>query len=544
MRIRRVMRHWWSLTLGVLVAPVGLGAQSFAQQRLISLEVPGQEVDNLRRLDPSSWYDSTGSYLIRSTGRRLSRAPRDGVTRFDIVNPEFRAAWNSELPWSQNDGASRGSVGWNFVTRLGVVLESGPVRVILAPEIVSAENRDFLAIPFADFGKRSMWSNPFHPAPESIDLPIRFGFAPRHTTVGGQSSVSIDLGRTTFGYANDNMWWGPGMRNALLVSSNAEGIPRVFLRTRSPIDTRYGRFDAEWFVGRLKESSFFDYDSTNNSRSLAGLAVTWRPPQSTHVELGFGRLVMTPLVNDAMSLGAAFDVFHDVGRPNTAPKHPSNYTAPDQLFSIFGRLTIPERGFEAWAEWARTEQPAGLRDLLEDPAHSQLYTIGAQAVHTLADTNSRLRVRIEGSYLEPSPSSRFKPLLTSYTSHAVLQGFTQDGQMLGPAIGPGSSSQFISVDYVRRRWNAGAFAGRIRYDNATLFEDIVPPVKNADVSLYYGLRGQVIYRGLRIGAEFQSTVRLNYLFQSYNKNLDDGQKAGIDLRNRTLSLVISPANGF
>jgi len=543
---RRAMCPWALRILGVLVATHGLRAQSLApKRRVVALEVPGQEADNLHRMDPASWTDSTGSYLIRSTGRRLPLLARDGITYVDIINPEFRATWNSQLPWSQNDGASRGSVGWNFVTRLGIILETGPVRVIFAPEIISAENREFLTIPYdTTKGARSIWANPFHGLPESIDLPIRFGRNPRHTTVKGQSSVSIDLGKSTIGFADDNMWWGPGVRNALLVSSNAEGVPRLFVRTRSPVDTRLGRFDAEWFLGRLQESAFFDNDSTNNSRSLAGVVLTWRPPHSRNVELGFGRLVMTPLTNGAMSLGAAFDVFHDIGRPNTAPKQPGNYSAPDQLFSFFGRVAVPEHGFEAWAEWARTEQPLSLRDMLEDPAHSQLYTVGAQAVRAFADTSTHLRLGIEATYLEPSPSSRFKPLLTSYTSHAVLQGFTHDGQLLGPAIGPGSSSQYLSLDYLRPRWNIGFFAGRIRYDNGTLFESIVPQVKNADISVYSGLRGALQYRGVRISAEFQSTVRLAYLFQSYNANLDNGEKAGVDFRNRTLSIVLSPAKGF
>ena len=548
MRFRHLTRRSLLLALAVMVVPKLAWGQAPAQQRLIALEVPGQELDDIGRTRSAlrQTTDSTAtSYLMRSVSTRLARSPRDGLVHFDLVAPEYRTVWNSQLPWSQNDGALFAGRGMNTVLRIGLVLEAGPVRLIAAPEIINEENRDFQTIPYADKGSRSIWANPFHGLPESIDLPLRFGDVGRRRTVSGQSSLSVDIGPVVTGVTAENQWWGPSVRNALVLGPNAAGVPRLFLRTRQPVPTRYGTFDAQWFLGRLSESNYFDYDSTNNSRALSGIVATWRPPHTRHAEFGVTRLVMTPVVSNDISLGTAFNVFHDVGRPNTQPKHPGNYTAPDQIFALFGRLALPEDGFDTWFEWARTEQPISFRDLLEQPAHSQGYTIGAQMVRPLGDSATTMRFRVEATYFEPSPSLRFQPnLLTSYTSHAVPQGFTQDGQMLGAAIGPGSSSQFASLDLLRTRWSAGMFGGRIRYDNGMLFEPIIPPVKREDITMFLGIRGHVVWRGMRVGAEFQNSVRLNYLYQAFLADEKTGSSAGIDFRNRTLSIVLSPAKGF
>ena len=133
---------------------------------------------------------------------------------FDLVAPEYRTVWNSQLPWSQNDGALFAGRGMNTVLRIGLVLEAGPVRLIAAPEIINEENRDFQTIPYADKGARSIWANPFHGLPESIDLPLRFGNRGRRRAASGQSSLTIDIGPVVTGITAENQWWGPKIGRA------------------------------------------------------------------------------------------------------------------------------------------------------------------------------------------------------------------------------------------------------------------------------------------------------------------------------------------
>jgi hypothetical protein len=207
MRFRHLTRRSLLLALAVMVVPKLAWGQAPAQQRLIALEVPGQELDDIGRTRSAlrQTTDSTAtSYLMRSVSTRLARSPRDGLVHFDLVAPEYRTVWNSQLPWSQNDGALFAGRGMNTVLRIGLVLEAGPVRLIAAPEIINEENRDFQTIPYADKGARSIWANPFHGLPESIDLPLRFGDVGRRRTVSGQSSLSVDIGPIVTGVTAEN----------------------------------------------------------------------------------------------------------------------------------------------------------------------------------------------------------------------------------------------------------------------------------------------------------------------------------------------------
>ena len=210
----------------------------------------------------------------------------------------------------------------------------------------------------------------------------------------------------------------------------------------------------------------------------------------------------------------------------------------DQIFSLFARWVFPAAGFEAYAEWARFEEPLSFRDLLESPGHSEGYTLGLQWAHPLAEKRT-FRLQSEASYLEPDPSLRIRPVATTYTSRGVPQGFTNLGKTLGAAIGPGASSQWLAGDVFAPRWRIGAYANRIRWDNGVLFEDIVPQYKRQDVTLSAGLRGSVSWQGTTVLIDFAHAARFNYLFQSYI--LGPAKFGGIDILNNTLSVSLSRA---
>ena len=62
----------------------------------------------------------------------------------------------------------------------------------------------------------------------------------------GQSSISAVIGPIEVGWSTEAEWWGPGIRNALVMSNNAAGIPKYFLGTPRPIRTPAGALSARW----------------------------------------------------------------------------------------------------------------------------------------------------------------------------------------------------------------------------------------------------------------------------------------------------------
>jgi hypothetical protein len=147
----------------------------------------------------------------------------------------------------------------------------------------------------------------------------------------------------------------------------------------------------------------------------------------------------------------------------------------------------------------------------------------------------------EASYLEPDPSLRVRPVAVSYTSRAVPQGFTNLGETLGAAIGPGASSQWLAGDFFASWWRVGSYVGRIRWDNGVLFEPIVPEFKRQDVTLFAGLRASVEWQRVRLMADLTHAARYNYLFQAYI--LGPSQFGGVDLINNTFAITITTAVG-
>ena len=519
------------LALGMVPA-LGAGAQARAYEEF-PLVRPALERDELSRI--GALLDSTAPRY--STLRAPSRQLPWHMTRRAVVtllSPELTLGVNTSLPYGFNDGPAWQGRGLNVQAIGGFVITRGRVRVVVAPQYVFAQNTEFQTIPYPQSSgqDRSPWANPFHPAPGGIDLPSRFGNQPVRSLQWGQSSATVRLPVVEVGLSTENVWWGPGIQNALLWGSQGPGVPAAFVRTTAPVVTRAGTWDAWWTAGTLRESNFFDRNPRNDRRSMGAFAVSWRPPRTTGVEVGLSRLV---ILADDTPFTALFAPLASVGRPNGPDS--LDFGSRDQITSLWTRWAPPGAGFEAWAEWARFEEPASLRDLLESPGHSQGYTVGLQWARRLRGGSARLWG--EATYLEPSPSLRLRPVGTTYVSRSVPQGFSVRGQPLGAGIGPGASSQWMGGDFIRPNWRAGAYAARVRWDNATLFTSVVPELKREDISLISGLRLGGTWRGLHVLLDWAHAVRLNYLYQAYLSDPATGRTQGIDIVNDALTVTLS-----
>jgi hypothetical protein len=518
---RRIASLAALLLLGRTVPAV---SQSGGRIRVAPLIGIGTEAEERLRLDQITKRQSVGGFTIRSLSRSDTANGVDStpVTHVTPIPIEYRSVYNSGLPYSLNDGPMWAGRGWNQSLTGGVSIKTGRYRVVLAPTLLSEQNEDFQVIPFAD-GSRSVWANPFHPQPESIDYPLRFGDRRITRLDAGQSSAELTAGPVVAGFGTENLWWGPGIRSAIVLSNNAPGFPHAYVQTRRPAHTKAGIFDAQWILGRLTESDFFDKDQSNDHPSINGVTLAWQPPFDTLLTIGMTRLVIGTNPMYGLWPASALDV---VARKENR----------DQITSLFGRWVLPESGAEFYGEWARFAEPAGLQDFLEYPGHSEGYLVGLQWAHA-AFARSTFRLQSELSYLEPDPSIRLRPTPATYTSDHVLQGFTERGQILGAATGPGSSSQWLAGDLFGRRWRFGVFGNRIRWDNAALFEPVTPSFRRMDVTMSGGARASFALYGMTISASFEHATRFNYLFQSYI--LGPSTFGGIDLVNNTLSLSLS-----
>jgi hypothetical protein len=485
--------------------------------------------------------------LLRSTSVLL-RSGEPGGPAVRLLGPEMQLVYNSRIPWSMNNGAMWAGRGLNTRTMLGFAADLGRVHFVLAPEVVTSANRDFdLRVEWIERPpippERSEWQFEWYAyGPYSIDLPTRFGADPIRRIFPGQSSLAVAAGPVELGIASENQWWGPGINNALILSNNAAGFPHVFLRASRPLETRLGEVDFRWLVGGLKESRFFDTVTTNNLRSLAAGAATLRLRWPEGLTLGAARSVWSTAGGWGDVWGRWFDVFRVTGRPNNRlPGDSALYPGGrEQLYSFFGRWVMPAANLETYFEWGRTELPGSLRDLFVDPGHTQGYTVGLQWARQAFGPSDLLRLQAENTSVERSASSRHRPVGVWYTSRQVIQGYTNRGQPLGAAVGPGSSGQQLRVDYLRPNASLGLVAGRIRYNEDVRVISQFPLFKSwctHDIYLYWGARAGARAPFGQIELEFIPAERIQAWFQ-VGSGCPRGD-AMVDIPNRTLRLTLS-----
>jgi hypothetical protein len=494
-----------------------------------------------------------GQSLLLRSASSLTRPATNSLrpVRLSALTPQLLFVHNTAIPFSQNYGALWAGKGLSTRTLVGFKLETPRVRLIFAPELISSENSDWIVRPFPfdqhvpaippdragggyvlPYYVASLWS---------IDQPLRFGKGPIRRFDLGQTTAMFATNRLDFGFSNENEWWGPGIRNAIVLSNNAPGFPHFFIRTAHPLSTRFGLVEARWLVGGLTESKFFDTVSTNNVRSLASVAATLQTAWDPNLSFGVARSAYSTATGWGQVPWRWFDVLSRTADTGSAtPQDPAGKIRKDQLFSLFARWVAPADGLEIYTEWARTQLRLNLHDLLVRPNHTQAYTLGLQWRRP-AWWEGAFRLQTEITQMEQSATFRDLPQESWYMSTRVIQGYTNRGEVIGASIGPGASSQWLAMDYVRPSWRFGGYVGRIRWNedvHSTANFPVYQGYCNHDVTLYPGVRAASISRLGTLTADVSFQNRENAFFEN-----DGGcPNVGIrrDIRNRGLSITFSP----
>lgn len=497
-------------------AQTGLGRKTHTGS---AITVSGDSVDRLR---VAQLVDSASSarFLLRSSSLMMLDPRTNDLSSFRAISPIVWMVSNSAIPSGQNDGALWAGKAVNARAVAGFDIAYRQFRLIVLPEFAYSSNDNFrydqLFVPRLP-PTRNPFSSPWNVFPYSIDAPPRFGTDKILRIAPGQSTLSAHVASVEIGLTSENEWWGPGIRNAIILSDNAEGFPRAFVRPFAPLKAKIGTFDFRLTWGGLKESPFFDFDPKNDLRYWSGMAATWSPAAEPNLTVGLARAVYAVADNWGAVALSPLKVFLPDEHPDALPVSDTVFRpGRDQLISLFGRWVFPGRGFEAYGEFARAELPRSLRDLLISPNHSQGYTFGFQWASQKTSVGS-VRLQAEHTYLEQDPSFRERPLGSFYTSRAVLQGYTNRGQVLGAGIGQGSSGEWIATDLVSKSRSLGIFGSRTRFNNDAFYLLPFPRFRGNcqhDVTLGQGIRGNIRTPVGRISASYSNALRESAFFQN------------------------------
>ena len=468
----------------------------------------------LEGLGPHPWLERVERARRATSSEPGVNGANDQGVSVRPTGARVRTFVNTGHPFGFNDDAVWQGRGLSVGLDAGLELQWKALTARFHPTITYAQNTDFELAPTG-------WPDlpPVAYPWRVIDLPQRFGTDSHSSFDLGESEVRADVRGITLGVSNRNRWWGPGIRNAILMSDNAPGFHHAFLGTRRPADIGPGTLEVFYLHGGLEQSDWFDQSLAVNGRFVTGLVVAVSPDWPRGLSLGMGRVIYGLVPDSGRSLSHWFlplQGLFKVGR--ATPDNPLGDDEEDQLLSLFARWVFPESGVEVYTEWARTDHAWDLRDFMLEPEHAQGRTLGLRHSTGLAD-GRLLVLGFELTDLSKTPTSQVRDNPTYYEHWLVTQGYTHRGQLLGASVGPGGSAQSVTIDLYAPWGRGGLVLERRVHDNDAYYLGAVSEEAFQcchDVSFSGGPR-LLLFRGdFEVDVQSTLTRELNRYFQRRN----------------------------
>lgn len=427
--------------------------------------------------------------------------------------------FNSHHPVDWNDGAMIPAKGSQTLISGGLFLKAGPLTVQLRPEIVNAQNAEFETMNQEQY---SIFFARYYDIYNNIDLPVRFGTTAYRKILPGQSSVRLNYKALSVGVSTENLWWGPGIRNSLLMSNTAPGFKHITLNTTKPIKTPIGSFEGQIIGGRLETSGFApimpDYynfgvnlnvPKPDDWRYLSGMVLTWQPKGVPGLFLGFDRASQSYGKN-LSGLGDYLPFFSTSSKAG-APDKPLN--GKDQLSSMFMRWFWREEQAEIYFQFARYNNSQNITQTVLNPNVSRAYVFGLRKMLWFnRSRNENLLLGVEVSQLQQNSIDKISKGDQFYVSQSLPAGYTHMGQMLGAGIGPGANSQTITASWVKGFKRIGIQLERYIHNNDFYYYVFTDSrdIRRHWVDLSFGISGEWDYKNFVFNARLQNVTAVNY----------------------------------
>jgi hypothetical protein len=517
------------LTLAAVVALLALPAiaedpPACAPGGVLFLDGLGDADDDLARLVELAGEAPSSPQLIRRAGLRLqplcAGASRVGwVDRLQVPAPPDRGwlvlpahletVWNSTYPSGDNDGLLWAGRGVSTQARLGVAGRWGAFSGAVAPEVAWQQNGWFETVPTGKSGPLA-FQNPWYGP--NLDMPQRFGAGPYATAALGQSYLRADLFGAAVGVSTENLWLGPGLRNAILLTNNAPGFPHAFLGTSQPADVWIGKLEVLALWGQLDRSR---YAPVSGHPWFSALVLDFEPRWVPGLYLGLGRSFVETW--SSLRSHRLLSILEGVLKRDVPG---GDNPLDNQVASAWFRWAMPEAGLEIYGEWARDDFPISFAGLVRESERTQGWVWGFQKLLRAGDR--LVRVQVESTRLhEARPIGSASGLPVWYV-HANGVDYTHDGQILGAAAGPGGESQRLAVDVLAAGGRVGGFVERTRR-NEEIFWGVIEPRPGEDskhdAELAVGYRQVLFLRNAELAFTVSYAYRWNRDFLGNQPNV-------------------------
>lgn len=392
----------------------------------------------------------------------------------DFINVGFydlqtRFTLNTTVPYGDNNEAAWYGRGLNSELFFGGWISSDYLTISFRPQMVYQQNIEFEHPRFVFRDEDGELLFQTEGIGSIIDRPFQFGSDPFSTFSRGYTSIRAHYRSIEMGYSTEPLTWGVNVQYPLLFSNNAPGMQHFFLGTRKPIRIPYvGHFEFSYIGAFPEDSDYFEpeEDLQQNLRFINGINLIYSPSFISNFHVGFARAVQKYLENDQLKssdFGLVLDPFYLKEFIRT--RGTLNSIEPrSHLNLIFARWIWDESHFEIYGEFYRQDFAWNSRDLFTEPRHNSGYSFGFSKL-IFAPYAHFYRVNLEFVNMTPSYLQEVRPQSYFYAHPVIRQGHTHRGQILGAAIGPGSNTQYLSIDAYKDWGRYGIYFRRLADNN-------------------------------------------------------------------------------
>ncbi|MBN2656109.1 MAG: hypothetical protein JXR86_03555 [Spirochaetales bacterium] len=434
----------------------------------------------------------------------------------ELQDPELLLTANSFNQYGKNDGAMWQGKGLNGRLQAGISFRSKFVDITFYPQIWFAQNLEYEILPGIN-------PSPYSSFFGNIDLAQRMGDEPLFEFDFGQTDIRFNFWKFTFGFSTEEIWLGPGRINGLILSNNSAGLPHFDLGFKK-IDTKIGSVEGRFLWGLLRESDYFNDDSSDDLRLFSSASIAWNFVWIPGFNIGLNWSAQTP--------GGNFEARDFFVIPLTFLRQAeSNETNDnDQKYSITLDWKFPDSGFEFYGEFAFEDFNGGGT---HTPDHTLFYTLGGFYVVPFSQQRGFI-VNFEHTNMGVSDSQELiwdtQATPDYYTHHRVVHGYGNLGQVLGASIGPGSDSQFGSLTYYDFWGSAELFVMRHNKDKTYIYNDVNNDTGMINVELSFGLNGLIFLGPFDLNAGFVVVSEISNLYIEGNDEWNFHGELGLRYR--------------
>jgi len=482
---------------------------------------------SLRQKEAFNPFNSKGEHQDRHQNGNFIFGKNKGLVQ--LLPITWQQQFNTHHPYSLNDGAMIPARGYQTMFSAGVFAKYGPLSIQLQPEYVYAQNRDYQG--FYKEQSDQLWAE-YYGIYNNIDLPEKFGNGSYDRLSWGQSSIRFTIGPISLGLSNENLWWGPGMQNSFMMSNSAPGFKHLTLNTVKPLKTFLGSFEGQIICGRLENSGFAPPDTNrtfnevklyqpkrNDWRYMNGVVFSYHPKWIPGLFLGASRTFISYHKDMGNRIKDYLPIITPLAKKTNYGEGESPYPN-DQRASIFIRWLWQKENAELYWELGREDHSFNMRDYIVEPDHARAYVFGFRKLFPMhTNKDQYIQFNLEVTQMAQSGTNPERPEGLNYLHYAgIPHGYTNEGQLLGAGIDPGSNMQILGLSWVKSLKKIGLQIERLVHSNT-----FTPNVWNSPSILIKDTRsywvdfttaaiGEWDYKKFLVSFQFEITRSYNYQY--------------------------------